>query len=118
MLLDSWTSPSNPQEVADLMRDWPVGDRLWSVVRHTPANKFINYPLFEREPLPTWVSQGGRIILAGDAAHPLSPAAGQGASQGIEDAAVIAVCLKLAGKDQIPLALQVAEKIRYSYLLR
>ncbi|KAJ5131070.1 FAD/NAD(P)-binding domain-containing protein [Penicillium bovifimosum] len=114
-LLDSWTSPSNPQEVIDLMKDWPVGDRLLSVIRHTPANKFINYPLFEREPLPTWVSHGGRIILAGDAAHPLSPAAGQGASQGIEDAAVIAVCLQLAGKNQAPLALRVAEKIRYTF---
>lgn len=98
----------------NLIKDWPIGARLWSVIRHTRPQKFINYPLLNHEPLSHWVSSGGRLILIGDAAHPLSPAAGQGASQGIEDANVLATTLSLAGQEQVPLALRVAERIRYA----
>jgi 2-polyprenyl-6-methoxyphenol hydroxylase-like FAD-dependent oxidoreductase len=97
----------------NLIKDWPIGQRLWSVIRHTRRQKFINYPLLNHDPLDRWVSSNGRLILIGDAAHPLSPAAGQGASQGIEDASVLATALSLAGKHQVPLALRVAERIRY-----
>jgi 2-polyprenyl-6-methoxyphenol hydroxylase-like FAD-dependent oxidoreductase len=97
----------------DLIKHWPIVRRLWPIVRHTPRDKFINYPLFDHSPLSRWVSTGGRVILIGDAAHPLSPAAGQGASQGIEDANVVALCLQLAGKTQVPLGLRVAERLRY-----
>jgi 2-polyprenyl-6-methoxyphenol hydroxylase-like FAD-dependent oxidoreductase len=38
--------------------------------------------------------------------------AGQGASQAIEDAAVLAISLELAGKKNVPLGLRAAEKIR------
>jgi 2-polyprenyl-6-methoxyphenol hydroxylase-like FAD-dependent oxidoreductase len=38
--------------------------------------------------------------------------AGQGASQAIEDAAVLAITLELATKDNVPLGLKIAEKIR------
>ncbi|RAK81172.1 FAD-dependent oxidoreductase [Aspergillus fijiensis CBS 313.89] len=113
-LLDVWTSTADPNEMLNLIKDWPIGARLWSVIRHTLPQKFINYPLLNHEPLSHWVSSGGRLILIGDAAHPLSPAAGQGASQGIEDANVLATTLSLAGQDQVPLALRVAERIRYA----
>ncbi|KIW65209.1 hypothetical protein PV04_07488 [Phialophora macrospora] len=39
---------------------------------------------------PTWVSQNGRVILAGDAVHAMVPYAGQGAGMCVEDAAVLA----------------------------
>jgi salicylate hydroxylase len=38
---------------------------------------------------PTWVSQKGRVILAGDAVHAMVPYAGQGAGMCVEDAAVL-----------------------------
>lgn len=37
-----------------------------------------------QDPLGAWIK--GRIILVGDAAHPMLPTQGQGASQSIEDA--------------------------------
>jgi 2-polyprenyl-6-methoxyphenol hydroxylase-like FAD-dependent oxidoreductase len=36
----------------------------------------------------------GRVALLGDAAHPMTPDLGQGACQGIEDAVVLADCMK------------------------
>ncbi|KAJ5837015.1 FAD/NAD(P)-binding domain-containing protein [Penicillium robsamsonii] len=113
-LLDVWTSPANPNEMLDLIKAWPIGQRLWSVIRHTLPQKFINYPLLNHKPLDHWVSSNGRLILIGDAAHPLSPAAGQGASQGIEDANVLATSLSLAGRQRVSLALHVAERTRYA----
>ncbi|EXJ56720.1 hypothetical protein A1O7_07064 [Cladophialophora yegresii CBS 114405] len=45
---------------------------------------------------PTWVSQNGRVILAGDAVHAMVPYSGQGAGMCVEDAAVLAELFRLA----------------------
>lgn len=42
--------------------------------------------------LPTW--HNGRMVVIGDAAHAPSPSSGQGASLSIEDAVVLAKCLR------------------------
>jgi len=42
--------------------------------------------------LPSW--HKGHVVLLGDAAHAVGPHAGQGASMAIEDALVLAACLK------------------------
>jgi 2-polyprenyl-6-methoxyphenol hydroxylase-like FAD-dependent oxidoreductase len=42
----------------------------------------------DREPLPSW--DFGRITLLGDAAHPMHPVGGNGASQAILDARFLA----------------------------
>ena len=42
--------------------------------------------------VPTW--HMGRMIMIGDAAHAPSPSSGQGASMAIEDAVVLARCLR------------------------
>jgi 2-polyprenyl-6-methoxyphenol hydroxylase-like FAD-dependent oxidoreductase len=46
------------------------------------------YPMVDRDPLPTW--DFGRITLLGDAAHPMYPLGSNGASQAIIDARVLA----------------------------
>jgi 2-polyprenyl-6-methoxyphenol hydroxylase-like FAD-dependent oxidoreductase len=50
------------------------------------------YPVFDMAHLPRWHED--RVVLLGDAAHAVSPHAGQGASLAIEDAVVLAACLK------------------------
>ena len=52
---------------------------------------------------PVTRRHGGRIVLIGDAAHPVG--AGQGASIALEDAVVLARHLAAAGTDAIPAAL-------------
>jgi 2-polyprenyl-6-methoxyphenol hydroxylase-like FAD-dependent oxidoreductase len=49
-------------------------------------------PIHDMPSLPRWHS--GRVVLLGDAAHAVSPSAGQGASMAMEDAFVLAKCLR------------------------
>jgi 2-polyprenyl-6-methoxyphenol hydroxylase-like FAD-dependent oxidoreductase len=49
-------------------------------------------PVFCRPP-PNWLHRG-RVVLIGDAAHPMTPDLGQGACQAIEDAVVLADSLR------------------------
>jgi 2-polyprenyl-6-methoxyphenol hydroxylase-like FAD-dependent oxidoreductase len=46
------------------------------------------WAILEREPLPTWSE--GRVVLPGDACHPMTPYMAQGAATAMEDAAVLA----------------------------
>ena len=51
--------------------------------------------IYFRDPLQTWGS--ARVVLLGDAAHPAPPSAGQGAGMALEDAVMLAACLRRAG---------------------
>jgi salicylate hydroxylase/6-hydroxynicotinate 3-monooxygenase len=51
--------------------------------------------IFERDPLPTW--RRGRVVLLGDACHPMTPYMASGAGMALEDAAVLARCLAEIG---------------------
>lgn len=66
-----------------------------------------------REPQPCWASSTGRIIQIGDAAHTFLPSSGNGATQGMEDAISLAACLQIAGKDNVPWATRVHNKLRF-----
>ncbi|KAE8148271.1 FAD/NAD(P)-binding domain-containing protein [Aspergillus avenaceus] len=105
--------PNPVGPILEAIKDWPVKNQLEPIIHKAPTQRIIRQKLTHREPLKTWLSPGCRIIVTGDAAHVPVPAGGQGGSQAIEDAAVLAICLELAGKENIPLALQVTEKIRY-----
>jgi salicylate hydroxylase len=60
-----------------------------SIIAATP--RVLRQALYDREPLPDW--RVGRVVLLGDAAHPMMPFYAQGAAQSIEDAYVLAGCL-------------------------
>ncbi|KAH8690474.1 2-polyprenyl-6-methoxyphenol hydroxylase [Talaromyces proteolyticus] len=53
------------------------------------ANNVKRWPLLYRDPIPTW--HRGRLVLVGDAAHPMLPHQGQGGAQAIEDAGALGV---------------------------
>jgi 2-polyprenyl-6-methoxyphenol hydroxylase-like FAD-dependent oxidoreductase len=54
-------------------------------------------------PLPSF--HRGRVVLLGDAAHPMTPSLGQGACQSLEDAAVLSALTAGAQADAVPSAL-------------
>ena len=53
------------------------------------------WPLRNRNPLPLW--SRGRLVLLGDACHPMKPHMAQGAGMAIEDAAMLTRCLQETG---------------------
>lgn len=59
-----------------------------SFVEATPEEDILLHPIYKLWPLKTW--RFGRVVLLGDAAHPIQPALGMGASLAIEDAVVLA----------------------------
>jgi salicylate hydroxylase len=50
------------------------------------------HPVYDKDPIEKWSE--GRVVLLGDAAHPMSPMNGQGANQAIQDAGALAEALK------------------------
>ena len=67
------------------------------------------WPLLTRDPLPLW--SAGRVVLLGDACHPMKPHMGQGAGMAFEDAAVLARCMQ-AHPENFPLAYKRYENTR------
>jgi FAD-dependent urate hydroxylase len=61
------------------------------IVRAAPG-PLVGWATFDLPRVPTW--HRDRMIVIGDAAHATSPASGQGASMAIEDAVVLARCLR------------------------
>ena len=83
-----------------------------TIIEKTPESSLVDWKLVYRDPLPTWISDNGRIALAGDSAHPFLPTSAQGATQAMEDGVVLAICLRLAGKGKVPAALRTYQAIR------
>jgi 2-polyprenyl-6-methoxyphenol hydroxylase-like FAD-dependent oxidoreductase len=50
------------------------------------------FPIYDLPPQPIW--HKGAVVLVGDAVHAVSPSSGQGASLAMEDAAILAKCLR------------------------
>jgi salicylate hydroxylase len=85
--VESWSTLGDPAELQAAYDGWdPAVTALLTAVRETRR-----WALYDREPLDRWGD--GRITLLGDAAHPMLPHHGQGASQALEDAVALAYCL-------------------------
>jgi 2-polyprenyl-6-methoxyphenol hydroxylase-like FAD-dependent oxidoreductase len=78
------------------------------ILEATEENAILSNAIFDRDPASVWGR--GRVTLAGDAIHPTTPNLGQGACQAIEDAVVLARCLK--GQANVDQALRAYEAAR------
>jgi 2-polyprenyl-6-methoxyphenol hydroxylase-like FAD-dependent oxidoreductase len=79
-----------------------------AIVESTAEDAISRHDVYDRPRLKTWGT--GRVTLLGDAAHPMTNAAGQGANQAIEDAVVIGKTM--AGADDPQEALRAYERRR------
>ncbi|KAJ5536257.1 hypothetical protein N7513_009443 [Penicillium frequentans] len=79
-LRQSWVSEGSMSKLFDTFAEFPSW--LTSIFKHSPDLGL--WQLRDMDPLSTW--HHGRVFLIGDAAHPMLPTQGQGASQSIEDA--------------------------------
>ncbi len=72
--------------------------------------------IYFRDPLSQWSSN--RIVLLGDAAHPVPPSAAQGACMALEDAVTLAICLRRFGSARYAEAFQEYQRRRFPWCTR
>lgn len=108
---ESWSNIAEREHVAKWMAFF-TGEDAQALFDITPVGKTIDFKLVYRPTIDRWVSNGGRTILIGDAAHANLPTAGQGASQALEDAVTVAQCLEMCDGD-VKVGLNAAQRIRY-----
>jgi 6-hydroxynicotinate 3-monooxygenase len=79
------------EHVVNLFRDFhPDVLRVLAAAPET-----TRWPILERDPLPLW--SRSRVVVLGDACHPMRPYMGQGGSMALEDAAMLFRCIELSG---------------------
>jgi len=61
------------------------------IINHTPGELF-GWATYDLPSVLTW--HRGPMVIVGDATHATAPSSGQGASMAIEDAVVLARCLR------------------------
>ncbi|MGD9893652.1 MAG: FAD-dependent oxidoreductase [Dehalococcoidia bacterium] len=99
----NFTAPAEPDRAhLDAIPDDRWRQRLIALHQqdHAPVSEIIRattgsigrWPIYDMPSLPSW--RTGPICLIGDAAHAISPHVGQGASLAMEDAIVLAKCLR------------------------
>ncbi|KAK3954780.1 hypothetical protein QBC32DRAFT_368362 [Pseudoneurospora amorphoporcata] len=74
------------------------------------ASDVKRWPLLYRGPVATWTKE--KMIIIGDAAHPMLPHQGQGGAQGIEDGIALGISLSGATSEDIKARLALFEKAR------
>lgn len=86
---------ANKEQLLALFRtniqDWP--EIVQSALNNVPIDTLSIWPFYLVPKLDRWFSLAKRVIILGDAAHAIPPTAGQGASQGFEDAFTLAALL-------------------------
>lgn len=86
------------KQARELATDWPSD--LLNIIDHTPDDTISRTPLVDRWLWPSISppASAGRVVLVGDAWHPMTPNLGQGACCALEDSVILA--RKLAGAIQ------------------
>jgi FAD-dependent urate hydroxylase len=79
-----------------------------SLIDSVPDRSLVHRSTIEEVALDSWTR--GRVVLVGDAAHATSPNMAEGAAMALEDALVLAECLR--GLETIPAALSAFEARR------
>jgi salicylate hydroxylase len=96
---EGWNTPALPSEFLAEYADFHPD--VTGLIAAAPADSLIKWGLFVRPPLTQWSK--GRVLLLGDAAHPILPFLGLGAALAIEDGVVLARAL--AAAHDLPAAL-------------
>jgi 2-polyprenyl-6-methoxyphenol hydroxylase-like FAD-dependent oxidoreductase len=85
-----WNTQVDVDDVIRHFQDWNY-DWLDVPAMLRGADEVFEYPMIDRDPVPTWVD--GRVALLGDAAHVMYPTGSNGASQAVMDARVLGAAM-------------------------
>ena len=104
--LESWSAKGDLEDLLAAFSGFHP--RILSVLGS--AEQVRKWALVDRDPMPAWGEE--RIVLLGDACHPMPPYIAQGAAAAIEDAVVLSRCLNLFGPDGIADGFRLYERLR------
>jgi salicylate hydroxylase len=104
--VESWSAVGDRDELAASFAGWDP--RVVGLL--DKVESCFWWGLYDRKPLATWTN--GRLVLLGDAAHPMLPHLGQGANQAIEDGVALAKFLEGRLSDEIAGLLPQYEQFR------
>jgi len=107
--VESWTGQGNVDKMRHEFSNFePRVRKLISLVKST-----LRWRIADGKPLDTWVHNSGRVVLVGDACHPILPYRAQGAAMAIEDATVLANLLsRISHHSQLRPLLKAYEDLR------
>jgi len=92
---DGWTQGdwNKKAEIGDFIHHFEDWDYDWVDIQGMlrGAREVYEYPMIDRDPVPTWVDQ--HVVLMGDAAHVMYPTGSNGASQALVDARVLGAAI-------------------------
>lgn len=97
---EKWSRPAAVNELLAQYQDWD--DRVAAMLSKVGDDLSV-WAMYHRRRDPVWID--GRVALLGDACHAMLPYQAQGASQAMEDAAVLAEELGAVTRDGIEGAL-------------
>jgi 2-polyprenyl-6-methoxyphenol hydroxylase-like FAD-dependent oxidoreductase len=100
-IAQDWSAPATAEQLAAEYGDWD--DRVPTVLAKAKDDDVSVWAMYRRRRDPVWVD--GRVALLGDACHAMLPYQAQGASQAMEDGAVLAEELGRVTRDDIDAAL-------------
>jgi 2-polyprenyl-6-methoxyphenol hydroxylase-like FAD-dependent oxidoreductase len=103
---ESWSAKGDVKELRKAYEGFHADVRM--VLEACPDCH--KWAILEREPLPRW--SDGRVVLLGNACHPMTPYMAQGAATSIEDAAILARCLQAVDGEDIEGAFKTYEAHR------
>ncbi|KAH6955727.1 hypothetical protein BKA56DRAFT_706811 [Ilyonectria sp. MPI-CAGE-AT-0026] len=108
---ESWSKRGELEDMQKVVEGWEP--TVLAAMAQIPKDKIIDWKLLWRDPIKKWQSDNGRMVIAGDAAHPHLPTSGSGAAQALEDAATIAAVLYSLGSEKTVTAFGTFEKLRF-----
>ena len=111
---ESWSAKGDIAELRTHFAGWC--SHVQRAIAAIDASRLYRWGLFIRRPLDSWVN--GRVALLGDAAHPMLPYMGQGASSAIEDGIVLARAFAGEADPARALALYAASRIKRAAFLQ
>ena len=113
---ESWAQQGKKEEIEEHFGAWP--EPCGQIISRT--DKIMKLSIHDRDPVKAWAF--GRVLLIGDAAHPMLPFAGQGASSAMEDGWLLAQVLgdlaPEASQEEIASALKSVEAQRIEHVTK
>ncbi len=108
-------SAGEKRELQRLFRGWHAP--IEALIDATPEDHVLRNDIYDRAPIRDWGT--GRVTLAGDAAHPMTPNLGQGGCQALEDAVVLGRMIVEQGPTPAALrAYEVSRRARTASIVR